>query len=44
MWGIKLVHTPDRSRQERILEAIKERRKNEHKEKGKEKKNVDSTN
>ncbi len=33
MWGVKLIYTPDRSRQERILEAIKERQKNERKEK-----------
>jgi len=43
MWGVKLIHTPDRSRQERILKAIKDRRKNERKEKVKEKKD-DRTN
>lgn len=40
MWGIRVVYTPDRSRQERTLAAIKERlRKQAEKE---EKKNANT--
>tara|TARA_B100000700_G_C14874170_1_gene774837 strand:+ start:711 stop:860 length:150 start_codon:yes stop_codon:yes gene_type:complete len=38
MWGIRMVYTPDRSRQEKILAAIKNRQRKQAEEK--EKKNV----
>jgi hypothetical protein len=46
MWGIKLVYTPDRSRQEHLLAQIKERRKREFERESerKEKKNANATN
>jgi len=42
MWGIKLVYTPDRTRQERILAQIKERQAKERQKK--DTKNANPTN
>jgi len=42
MWGVKLVHTPDRSRQQRILERIKKRLREERARE--EKQNANATN
>ena len=42
MWGIKLVYTPDRTRQERILAQIKDRQEKARQKK--DAKNADPTN